>query len=196
VPADLVMIAIGAAISSGQLPLWVAVISLELVALVGTASLLFAARGPASAVIARLGPRIGLGPQRLHRTAALLERRGRLALAIGRATPGLRTVTVVAAAASGIPTRRLLPGLLIGSTIFLQSHLLLGYALGPAVRAVLRRSEGPVVIAGAALVLTVLGAALARRRRGSGLTWAEGCCPACLAATRLARGGPGQTAHR
>jgi membrane-associated protein len=185
VPADLVMIAIGAAISDGQLPLWLAVIGLELVAVAGTATLLLAARGPASTVIARFGPRMGLGRQRMERATGLLEHRGRPALAIGRATPGLRTVTVVAAAASGIPARRALPALLIGSTVFLQSHLMLGYALGPAVRAVWSQARGPAVIVGAVLAVVVLGIVLARRR-GSRVAWTEGCCPVCLVATTLA----------
>jgi membrane protein DedA with SNARE-associated domain len=190
VPADLVMIALGAAISNGQLPLWLAVIGLELVAVVGTATLLLAARGPASALIARFGPRIGLGQQRMDRATDLLERRGRPALAIGRATPGLRTVTVVAAAASGIPARRALPALFIGSTVFLQSHLMLGYALGPAVHAVWSQARGPAVIVGAALAVVVLGIVLARRR-GTGAGWTEGCCPVCLVTTTLATPRPG-----
>jgi membrane protein DedA with SNARE-associated domain len=181
-PADLLMLAIGAAVSGGQLPLWVAVLGLELVAVIGTATLLLAARGPARATIARLGPRVGLGAQRMDRASAMLERRGRSALAIGRATPGLRTVTVVAAAAAAIPPRRALPLLLIGSTVFLQGHFLLGYALGPAVRAVLSRTGGPLLIAAAAAVLVTLAVVLARRRRGTGTAWAEGCCPVCLAA--------------
>jgi hypothetical protein len=62
IPSDLVMLLLGERVSAGALPLWVAALALELVALAGTAALLLAA---------------------------------------GRTTPGLRTVTVVAAAAPG-----------------------------------------------------------------------------------------------
>ena len=78
-----------------------------------------------------LGPRVGLTGPRLARAAGLLERRGWPALASGRTTPGLRTVTVVAAASSGARVGRALPALVLGSSLFLQAHLLLGYALGP-----------------------------------------------------------------
>src|SRR5215211_2406369 len=54
------------------------------------------------------------------------------ALVVGRTTPGLRTVTVVAAAGCGIRVGRALSALVLGSSLFLQAHLLLGYALGPA----------------------------------------------------------------
>jgi len=185
VPADILMVAIGGAVSAGTLPWWLAVLGVELVAVVGTAALLLAARGPAAVLITRLGPRVGLGPERLARATGLLERRGRPALAVGRATPGLRTVTVVAAAASAVPLRRALPVLAIGSTLFLQGHLVLGYALGPALRAVLRRAAGPALVVAAVVALCAAAVWLARRRKGGERTWAEGCCPACLAARYL-----------
>ncbi len=42
------------------LPLWLAMVALELAALVGTASLFLAARGPARALLTRLGPRLAV----------------------------------------------------------------------------------------------------------------------------------------
>ena len=94
VPSDLVMLLLGERVSAGVLPLW-------LVAVVGTGALFLAARGPGRALLRRVGPRLGLTGPRLARAAGLLERRGWPALSSGRTTPGLRTVTVVAAARSG-----------------------------------------------------------------------------------------------
>jgi membrane protein DedA with SNARE-associated domain len=55
-PSDLVMLLLGERVSAGALPLWLAVVLLELVALAGTAALYLAARGPGRALIARFGP--------------------------------------------------------------------------------------------------------------------------------------------
>ena len=83
-------------------------------------------QGAGRALVRRFGPRLGLTGPRLDRATELLERRGWPALATGRTSPGLRTVTVVAAASSGIRAGRALPALVLGSSVFLQAHLLLG----------------------------------------------------------------------
>jgi membrane protein DedA with SNARE-associated domain len=176
IPSDLVMLLLGERVSAGALPLWAAVLLLELVALAGTAALFLAARGPGRALLTRLGPRLGLSGDRLARATSALERRGLPALATGRTTLGLRTVTVVAAASSGIRVGRALPTLVLGSSLFLQAHLLLGYALGPAARELLERARPPALLAAAA-VLIVVAALLLRRRRGRVTrVLAEGAC--------------------
>ena len=96
VPSDLVMLVLGERVSAGALPLWLAMVALELVALAGTAALFLAARGPARALLARFGPR-PTGP----RAAASLP--------------------VLAAAGSGIRVGRALPALVLGSSVFPQA---------------------------------------------------------------------------
>jgi membrane protein DedA with SNARE-associated domain len=180
VPSDLVMLLLGERVSAGALPLWLAALALELVALAGTAALFLAARGPGRALLARVGPRLGLTGPRLDRAAGLLDRRGWPALATGRTIPGLRTVTVVAAASSGVRPGRALPALVLGSSVFLQVHLLLGYLLGPAARELLEQARLPLLVV-AAVALGAIATLLLRRRRAR-LTrvLAEGTCPACL----------------
>jgi membrane protein DedA with SNARE-associated domain len=188
VPSDLVMLLLGERVSAGALPLWLAALALELVAVAGTAVLFLAARGPGRALLTRAGPRLGLTGPRLARAAGLLERRGWPALAAGRTTPGLRTVTVVAAASSGVRAGRALPALVLGSSLFLQAHMVLGYALGPAARELLEQARLPV-LAAAAIVLAATATLLLRRRRPRVTrVLAEGACPACLA-LGLVRGG-------
>src|SRR5215469_6522722 len=99
-PADLVMFTVGERVAAGQFPLWLAVAGFEVIALVGTTLLFLACRGPAHRVIARYGPRLGLTQARVERAAAFAGKRGRPGLALGRATPGLRTLTVIAAGVS------------------------------------------------------------------------------------------------
>jgi membrane protein DedA with SNARE-associated domain len=187
VPSDLVMLLLGERVSAGALPLWLAAAALEVVAVAGTAALFLAARGPGRAVLARVGPRLGLTGPRLARASQLLERRGWMALATGRTTPGLRTVTVVAAASSGMRAVRALPALVLGSSLFLQAHLVLGYALGPAARELLEQARLPVLLA-FALALLAGAVLLLRRRRGTSRALVEGACPACLAVEVLGGG--------
>jgi len=108
---------------------------------------------------------------------------------------GERSVAgVLAGAGSGAGTPGLLgllraAGLLeFGSSLFLQAHLVLGYALGPAARELLEQARLPV-LAAAAIVLAATATLLLRRRRPRVTrVLAEGACPACLA-LGLVRGG-------
>jgi membrane protein DedA with SNARE-associated domain len=179
------MLLVGEQAAAGNIPLWLAVIALEAVAVIGTTALFFLARGPGHALVERVGPKVGLTQERLERVMQVIQRRGRPALAIGRGTPGLRTVTTVAAGGSGLHSRRALPALILGSSVFLQLHLVLGYLLGPAARDAIDSAKGPAIAV--ILVLVLAGAVfwfVRRRRAGTGAAgeaWAEASCPACLA---------------
>jgi membrane protein DedA with SNARE-associated domain len=181
IPSDLVILLLGERTSAGKLPLLLVVVALELVAAVGTAALFFLVRGPGRAVLGRLGPRLGLTEARMTRASGFLDRKGRGALLVGRATPGLRTVTVAAAATSTIDPARALPPLVLGSTVFVQLHLVLGYLFGAAARSAIHKATGPTTI----LLLAVAAAGVAflltkRGRRAGAQAAAEACCPACL----------------
>jgi membrane-associated protein len=187
IPADLVMLAVGARVGAGDIPLVVAIVAFEAVAIVGTAVLFLAARGPGHAVVSRLGPRLGLSAARMGRATSLIERRGLPALAVGRATPGLRTLTVIAAGASGLSIRRALPALIIGSSVFLQLHLFLGYFLGSAALEAVHTATGPALAVLAVIILA--GIVFWFARRGKRLATgglAEAACPACLTLAYLA----------
>jgi membrane protein DedA with SNARE-associated domain len=176
------MLLVGERVAAGAFPLWLAVVAFEAVAVTGTALLFMTCRGPGHALVARVGPRVGLSDDRLRRATDLIEQRGRTALAVGRGTPGLRTVTVVAAGASGLRARQALPALALGSSVFLQLHLFLGLALGPVAREALDRAKGPALAVLALLVVAGVAFWLVRRgRRAGGQAFAEACCPACLA---------------
>ena len=191
IPADLVMLAVGARVGAGDIPLAMAVVAFEAVAIVGTTALFLAARGPGHAVVRRFGPRLGLTAARLGRATSLIERRGRLALAAGRSTPGLRTLTVIAAGASGLSARQALPALIAGSSIFLQLHLFLGYFLGSAALHVLHAATGPALAVLAVIVAGGIVFWFARRgKRLAAAGLAEAACPACLALAYLSEQPP------
>jgi membrane protein DedA with SNARE-associated domain len=188
VPADLVMFAVGERVAAGKFPLWLAVAGFEVIAVLGTTALFLACRGPAQRIIARFGPRLGLTEARLHRAAAFAETRGRLGLALGRGTPGLRTLTVIAAAVSGLNGRRALPALIVGSSVFLQLHLVLGLLLGPLADRAFNQAKGPALVAAAVLIAGTVVFWLVRRRKRAvaPAAWTEASCPACLGVSLLA----------
>ena len=193
VPADLVMFTVGERVAAGKFPLWLAVAGFEVIAVLGTTALFVACRGPAQRIIARFGPRLGLTEARLRRAAAFAETRGRPGLALGRGTPGLRTITVVAAAVSGLNGRRALPALIIGSSVFLQLHLVLGMLLGPLAVQAFNQAKGPALVAAAVLVAgTVVFWRVRRRRRAAApAAWTEASCPVCLGVSLVAGHAPG-----
>jgi membrane protein DedA with SNARE-associated domain len=190
-PTDVLLVVLGERAGAGAAPLWLAVLAVEMIAVVSTATLFLVCRGPGYGLVSRFGRLIGLTDDRLARANAVVERRGRVGLAIGRATPGLRTITVVAAGGSGLRLRRALLPLAIGSTVFLQLHLILGYIVGPEARDVIAALTRPfvvvvVLLAAAAAVVWLVGRRRGRRNDGPAL-WHEGVCPACLAAVVVER---------
>lgn len=181
VPFDLLVLLVGERARAGRFPLWLGALGLELVAIVGTTTLFLLCRGPGRALAVRLAAKVGLGEERLGRASALVERRGRSAMFVGRATPGLRTVTVVGAGASGVSTAVALPALILGSSVFLQLHLVLGYALGRPARQALEHAKGPVIAVIALVALGGIAVWLVRRGRRAGVqASSEGCCPVCI----------------
>jgi membrane protein DedA with SNARE-associated domain len=193
VPADLVMFGVGERVAAGKFPLWLAVAGFEVIAILGTTALFLACRGPAQRIITRFGPRLGLTEARLSRASAFAETRGRPGLALGRGTPGLRTITVIAAAVSGLSGRRALPALILGSSVFLQLHLVLGLLLGPLADQAFNQAKGPALIAAAVLAAGTVAFWRVRRRKreAAPAAWMEASCPACIGVTLLTGRVPG-----
>ena len=188
VPADLVMFTVGERVAAGRFPLWLAVAGFEVIAVLGTTALFLACRGPAQRILTRFGPRLGLTEARLRRAASFAETRGRPGLALGRGTPGLRTLTVIAAAVSGLNGRRALPALVVGSSVFLQLHLVLGLLLGPLADRAFDQAKGPALAAAAVLVVAglVFWRVRRRKRAAAPAAWMEAACPACVGLNLLA----------
>ena len=187
IPTDLVILVVGERAAAGSFPLWTAIVAVELAVAIGTIALFLFARGPGQALVARFGPRFGVTQELIERASALLERRGRAAVVVGRATPGLRTVTVLAAGASGLKPRVALPLLLLGSSLFVQAHVVLGFLAGEAARDLLERAAGWGLAA--VVLLAIAGIVMWVTRRGRRMGprgWAEGSCPVCITAGLLA----------
>ena len=164
VPGDLVVLAAGTRISLGQIHWVVAILLVEAATLLGSSILYFLARRGGRPFLNRFGRYLMLDQARIARTEEVLQRRGFLAVVIGRLTPGLRITTTFAAGALGVPYRQFAPASLIGSNNL--PFLILGFFAGPQVlRAIegFRSSTHLVGVAiGLAAVVTVF--VLIRRR--------------------------------
>ena len=83
VPGDVLMLVVGERAAAGAVSPWVAVLGLQAALVVGAVALFLALRGPARAVLVRLGPRVGLTDERVNCAQDLVERRGGRGLAMG-----------------------------------------------------------------------------------------------------------------
>ena len=94
---------------------------------------------------------------------------------------------MIAAAVSGLNGRRALPALIIGSSVFLQLHLVLGLLLGPLAVQAFNQAKGPALIAAAVLAAgTVVFWRVRRRRRAvAPAAWTEASCPVCIGVSLL-----------
>ena len=146
---------------------------------------------------------------RLDTMAETLCTGGTRAIAVARATPGLRVAAIAASGVAALPIRTFLPGFLIGNTIFVGSHFALGFVLGKTALGVASELGNRVVLAAILVTLSAAGAIawlLIRRGEGAGATptlhpvhlpaeggfgaWADAACPICFT---LAAVGVGQT---
>lgn len=95
---------------------------------------------------------------------------------------------MIAAGLSGLNGRRALPALIIGSSVFLQLHLVLGLLFGPLADQAFKQAKGPALIAAAVLVVGAVVFWRVRRRRRAAArgAWREASCPACIGVSLLA----------
>lgn len=195
IPGDLLVIGAGVA-SAGNPVGAVAVLIVILIAgYIGGGIQFTLARGALRRPLIALLTRFGVPQARIDALADRLRRGGARGVAIARATPGLRVPAIAASGVAALPMRDFAPGLVIGNTLFVGLHFLLGFVLGVPAVALIER-YGLALIAGGVLLLAVAGAigwVIVRRRRGAaaGATtfnaWADAACPACLGVALLSR---------
>lgn len=185
VPGDLLVLGAGvAAAASAQPP--VAALAILVVATVAGGLVQFQlARGAARPILLRILGRLGVDENTISRLAAPLRRRGARGVAIARMTPGVRIVTVPAAALAALPLASFAAGLTVGNAVFVGGHFALGFMLGEPAMQVAGSALGPLgivflVLAGIGLLVWLV--LLRRRRTPSALgNWTDAACPACLA---------------
>lgn len=198
IPTDIIILAAAARIATGGYVLWQVFLITLLALVLGALVQFLLARGPGRGLLYRFGRYLGLTSARLDAASQRVKQGGVLGLSIAMLIPGVRGVAVAACGLADIPVIRFLTGVVIGSTLFLSVHLLLGYLGGTFFAAIGRilplTSVVPIVLL--LLVITYILWIIAYRRnkaarqeRGAASLelWHEGICPACLALYSLQR---------
>lgn len=168
IPSDLIMVVAGSRVADGKMSLLLTLLVIEGATLLG-ASLLYwlSARG-GRPLLVRYGRYIHLNHQRLDQAERWVQRHGALAVLVGRITPGLRILTVIAAGAFGVPYREFLPALAIGSSLYIGFWVGVGYFFGPQALALLASVHLPVRALLSLILFVGLGGFLVLMYRRSG----------------------------
>ena len=166
IPGDFLMLTLGVRARDGAVSLWQVIVAMEAGTVLGASLLYLAARRGGRGVVDRLGPFVGLDADRIDRVECSLQRRGALAVLLGRLLPGLRVLTAIACGVLRVPFRVFFPAMSLGGSIYIVAYTMLGYWAGPAVLRVIERLHLPVGLVGSGLplVLLVMGLVLIRRR--------------------------------
>lgn len=109
--------------------------------------------------------------------AETLRNGGVRAIAVARATPGLRVAAIAASGIAALPPRTFLTGFVVGNTIFVGSHFALGFVLGKPALGIASELGNPIVLAAILVGLSAAGAVAwvrIRRRRTAALAIGEG----------------------
>jgi membrane protein DedA with SNARE-associated domain len=165
VPGYVWPILVGIQASTGRIPLWQAILAMEVAATLGASALYAVSALAGRPLVYRFASFVRLSPATLEQAEAWLRRRGVLGVILGRLIPGLRVATAIACGVFSVPARVALPGLSAGSFVYVAVYTMLGYLVGPPVLASLERYQavvGPTAWLGA---LAALLALLVRTRR-------------------------------
>jgi membrane protein DedA with SNARE-associated domain len=198
VPADVIMLAAAARAAEGKLSLWQAFLAILLALVLGGLIQFALARRLGRGVIYRSGRYVGLTPARLDAAAGTVRHGGPLGIGLAILTPGVRAVAVVACGLAALPLRVFVPGLVLGSTLFLSLHFALGFLGGSIIARLAGAVPWPWLALLVLLAAGVAAWALIRRRqrpmasRGDIVAealgaWHEATCPACLALGTVSR---------
>jgi membrane protein DedA with SNARE-associated domain len=192
IPADLIILTAAARVAQGKLNVWQAFISIFVALVVGGLIQFLLARGPGRGLLYRFGRYIGLTSSRLDVASARVKKGGALSISIAILVPGVRGAAIAASGLAGMPLRTILPGLVVGSLLFLGIHFFLGFlggSLFSTIEHVLPLSWIALLVL--VLLLTIFAVWVVVRRRkkavqpdvqGTSLElWHEGICPLCLA---------------
>jgi membrane protein DedA with SNARE-associated domain len=124
------MLATSARVASGRMILWQAFLAILIASVIGGLIQFALVRGPGRSFLYRHGHYLGVTPLRLDAASARLRGGSIFTIGVAILTPGVRSVAIPAAGIAGIPLRRFLGGLLVGSAAFLALHFLIGLAGG------------------------------------------------------------------
>lgn len=193
IPSDVIILATAVRAAQGKLILWQAFLAILLALVLGGIIQFALVRGPGRSLFYRFGRYIGLTSARLDAAAAKIKKGGILGLSVAILVPGVRSAAIAASGLSNFPLRTFVPGIVLGSALFLCMHFFLGFLGGSVLVMAGHALLSPtLLIVMLVLLVMVYGfwvmavrrQKAARRQVVSGApveVWHEGICPVCLA---------------
>jgi membrane protein DedA with SNARE-associated domain len=133
IPTDVLIVLAGTGAGRSMPQLGLFFVLLTMASTIGASGLYAIVRRGGRPLVERYGRYVHLGPKQLARSEVLLARGGWSAIAVGRATPGLRYATVIACGLFKVPYPRFVTAHLVGSSVYMAVFLVLGAVFGPAV---------------------------------------------------------------
>jgi membrane protein DedA with SNARE-associated domain len=191
VPGDLLVLGAGAA-TSGRPEAVIWLLAILLAGYAGGSVQFGLVRGALRRPFLALLGRFGVSEARIESLAAGLQSGGVRAVAIARATPGLRVGVIASSALAALPARQFLPGLVAGNSVFVGGHFALGFVLGRPALGVAAELGSPAALAAILIVLAVVGLvawlvigrrparAAAEKPVAAVASWVDAACPICL----------------
>jgi membrane protein DedA with SNARE-associated domain len=192
IPADVILLATAAGVAQRKFILWQAAVVVLVAMVLGGYVQFLLARGPGRGVLFRFGRYVGLTPARVEAVSSRIKKGGIFGMSISALIPGVRGVAIAGAGLADLPLRIFLPGLVLGTTLFLSIHFVLGYIGGSLLSELGKLFVfSPRLLLVAILLLLVFGLWLiafyrqkAARKEVTAAalqTLHEGICPVCLA---------------
>jgi len=193
IPADVIILATAVRAAAGKFVVWQAFLVILLAVVLGGLIQFWLVRGPGRSLLYRFGRYIGLTSARLDAASAKVKKGGVIGLSVAILVPGVRAAAVAASGLADFRLRTFVPGLVLGSTLFLALHFFLGYLGGsllPVIGHVLPPASVITLVLVLLVVVYILWAVAVHRQKvarrelenaASLEVWHEGICPVCLA---------------
>jgi membrane protein DedA with SNARE-associated domain len=133
IPTDLLIVFAGVRVAHSIHAFILWFLLLNIASAIGASGLYLIVWRGGRPLIERYGRYVHLGPQQVDRAERLLGRGGWWSIAIGRAIPGLRYLTVIACGLFKVPYLRFVTAHIVGSSVYIGVFLALGAIFGPQV---------------------------------------------------------------
>ncbi len=163
-PGDTVILLAGAQVDKGEASLFVVVLFVVLATLLGSSILYWISRLGGMPVVLRVCQFLHIKEDRLDKPGAWIRRHRGVAIVFGRLTPGLRTVTTIAAGVFQVNYGAFLAYTAVSATIWALIYVRLGAFVHGSYRHVAHYLFRPSVLAFALLAFVIAAATVAFRR--------------------------------
>ena len=163
-PGDTIILLAGAQIDRGQASIPIVVLLVVMATLLGSSVLYWISRLGGMPVVLRLCQVLHIREERLDKPGAWIRRHRGIAIVFGRLTPGLRTITTIAAGVFQVNYTAFLAYTALSATIWALLYIILGAFVHSFYRNVAHYLFRPSALALLLLAFVIAAATVAFRR--------------------------------